>query len=118
MNQHKFPTQIQAVKHLNELLQYATAFDLHYRIDKAESETYLDKLQTQVSIFYKDLPNPDTLSTIPFPAYDAYYDCLDNLMRSPLIRVDFGNQSLVNQGYIDVIMIAQHQLSLYAIKTR
>ncbi|MBI5975832.1 hypothetical protein [Staphylococcus canis] len=110
MNQHNIPTCTQALHNLNQLLEYATFFNLHYRVDKDLSDAYLKKLEQLVTQLFNVLPHPDHLSFTPLYPYDAYYYCLDNLSQSPLIRIDFGNQIAVNQGYIDVILYARSQL--------
>lgn len=112
MNLHSIPTHSEAIKHLAELLHQATFFDLHYLSKSFNDRATLDQLHELVSSYYQQAPHPDTLNFTPSYFYEAYYQCLDNLYHNPLIRIDYGNQSLVNLGYITVIQTAQQHLSI------
>ncbi|ARJ50472.1 hypothetical protein [Staphylococcus lutrae] len=104
---YHIPNETEALQGLNVLLDLATQFDLIYPHDRNQAAHILEKLQEKVAVLFHNAPNPAQIDAFTHYPYDRYYTCLHHLYHHPLVFIDFGSQSKVNQGYIQVISCAQ-----------
>ncbi|UEX90524.1 hypothetical protein [Staphylococcus ratti] len=110
MNQFTIPNFTEAMHHLNEILTFATTFQLSYHQRTQYADHILHQLQDYVATLFKTLPEPQKPTFNVSYDYATFYHCIQQLHEGPLYRIDIGNQALVTQGYIDIILQAQRHL--------
>ncbi|HEC2145654.1 TPA: hypothetical protein R1902_000100 [Staphylococcus delphini] len=104
MNGYETPNLMQALNVLNELLDLTTTYDLTYARDPEHAQDILTTLKAKVQSHYQQSPQPvHTYANRPYP-YDLYHFCLYNLHHNPLVPIEFGSQSKLNQSYIQQII--------------
>ncbi|MDE9829143.1 hypothetical protein [Staphylococcus delphini] len=104
MNGYETPNLMQALNVLNELLDLTTTYDLTYTRNPEHAQDILTTLKAKVQSHYQQSPQPiHTNANRPYP-YDLYYFCLYNLYHNPLVPIEFGSQSKLNQSYIQQII--------------
>ncbi|QHW37712.1 hypothetical protein GZH82_10360 [Staphylococcus ursi] len=115
MNGYETPNFVQALKVLNELLDLTTTYDLTYARDPEQAQDILTILKAKVHSYYQQSHQPVHTHAYSSYPYDLYYICLYNLYHNPLVPIEFGSQSKLNQSYIQQIIRTRAYFQMCAI---
>ncbi|AVQ33694.1 hypothetical protein C7J88_05745 [Staphylococcus muscae] len=115
MNLSKKLTLTIAIENLQALLTLVDNYDLARALKNGPIEERLKQLEDQVAQYFSEVTHPNETPSFPFPNYDVYYHCLQQLHHNPLIHVDLGSQERVNTGYVTVILQAMHHLKSFEL---
>ncbi|PTG74986.1 hypothetical protein [Staphylococcus chromogenes] len=110
MNIQNPPKYSEASHHLTEIHKLALSFHLLYQQKPDDANQILEELKETIASIYNTLPPPEIPDRSLSYDYATYFSCIQQLHDTPLIKIDIGDQTLVTQAFINIIVQAQRRL--------